>query len=196
DKTDPRLRLLNDYKKCIFVPNKLEPECVPEDFIPYDEYFQLMKTSAVPKNYLSEVCIPLKYKNIYCIGYLLAWHTKELDVNGFKFAEKIASSILKDIYYWNLAQEWIDRLEVAYLSKLGLEFYAPNSKNFTKHVKANTNLILDILQDKDYIISARAMVSNITPTEKHFQVGLEFVFDDVSYKEEFERTIENSQSFK
>lgn len=191
DKADQRLRLLSEYKKCIFVPNKLEPECVPEDFVPYDEYFQLMKASKVSQSYLSEACVPLYYKGIYLIGYLAAWHTKPLDIQGFQFAQKIADSILKDIYYWNLAQEWIERLEVVYVSKLGLEFYAPNSKNYSKYVISSSTVIFDIFKDKDYITSVRGSIANITPTEKNFQVALEFIFENEKEAETLQSIVNN-----
>ncbi len=191
DKPDQRLRLLTEYKKSIFVPNKLEPECVPEEFVPYDEYFQIMKTSKNLQSYLSEACVPLYYKGIHLIGYLVAWHTKPLDIQGFQFAQKIADSILKDIYYWNLAQEWIERLEIAYISKLGLEFYSPNSKNYSKYVIASSTVIFDIFQDKEYITSARAIIANITPTEKNFQVGLEFIFQNEEEAQKLQAAISN-----
>lgn len=191
DKMDQRLRLLTEYNKSIFVPNKLEPECVPEEFVPYDEYFQIMKTSKILQSYLSEACVPLYYKGIYLIGYLVAWHTKPLDIHGFQFAQKIADSILKDIYYWNLAQEWVDRLEVAYISRLGLEFYSPNSKNYSRYVVASSTVIFDIFKEKDYITSARGTIANITPTEKNFQVALEFVFENEKEAKEIQKAISN-----
>jgi hypothetical protein len=174
DRMDQRLRLLTDYEKPIFIPNRQIPESVTEDFVPFKEYFSLMKTTKNIDKYVSEICVPLKYKNLIPFGYLVAWNTTPLDQNGLKLVEAIADSMVKDIMNLNLIGEWRDKSYVADISEEGFSFLQGNSKNFSKILSLGAVVVFDLFFEESRSYPFRAIVRNILPTETAFRVGCQF----------------------
>ena len=67
-----RMRLMNSHEKPIFIPNISQPELVRPEFVPFNDYYSITKSSNFLDKYKSEICVPIKYKNFIMIGYVHA----------------------------------------------------------------------------------------------------------------------------
>ncbi|MCB1175964.1 MAG: PilZ domain-containing protein [Leptospiraceae bacterium] len=174
ERMDNKMRILNNFDKPIFIPHKLEPEQVPENCVPYKEYSLILKTSKTMKNFSSETTFALKYKNLVPFGYISAYNSKSMDINGFKLVEAISQSIYKDIINFNLISESKEKSAIADISQNGISFLHPNSKNFSKLFSIGAIIVFDLPISNNEKYTLRAIVRNIKPTETSFRVGCEF----------------------
>jgi hypothetical protein len=174
ERVDGKMRLLNDFDKPIFIPNKLEPDQVPEDCIPFKDYLSLMKNNKNLKQFTSETTIPLKYKNLVSFGYISAYNTQAMEYSIYKLTEAIAQSFKSDLLHSNLIGESKEKAPIIDISEGGLSFLYPNGKHFSKLFSVGSVIVFDLqTADKNYH-TLRGVVRNIKTTESSFRVGCEF----------------------
>ena len=105
ERMNSRMRLMNSHEKPIFIPNIAQPELVRPEFVPFNDYYSLTKSSDFLDKYKSEICVPIKYKNFIMIGYVHAMHSTRLDSNSFNTFKLVASSIIKDVHTSGVFEE-------------------------------------------------------------------------------------------
>ena len=188
DRYDTRLKLLIDHDKPIFVPNKTDPESVPENFIPYKEYYSLLKNSKQLERYISEISIPLKYKNMVTYGYLSAYNEVPMDISYMTIVETLGSAIKKDIFSHPVLHETKEAIPISDISEGGFSVLQQNSVTFGKIFLLGGTLIFDLCASANEKIVCRAIVRNIRPTEHHFRIGCQFY-------NEYEEEVKNLEAF-
>jgi hypothetical protein len=190
DRADTRMRLLLDYEKPIFVPNRRDPESVTEDFIPFQEYFGVMKITKDIAHYSSEICVPLKYKDIFVLGYIVVWNSNPMDLNHFKLVQLTADSIVKDLIFYNFIGEIRDKSYVSDISEEGFSFLRANSKNFSKTFFMGGTLIFDLFVNETEGYTFKAIIRNISPTETSFRIGCQFFLQEEGQKKKLKTVLE------
>lgn len=174
ERMDTRARLMADTGKHIFVPDTKSPDSVKEGFIPYNEYIHLMKQGKGSSKYLSEICVPLKYKNIVLYGYLQILHLEKTDVNDYNLVLHAANKICKEIMDSEIFNESRYNATIMDISSTGFSFSHPQSKHFGKIFSIGGTLLFDMFEGDKNLGTFRAVVRNIKPLEKLFRIGCQF----------------------
>jgi hypothetical protein len=174
DRFDSRLKLLIDHDKPILIPDKNNPDCVVGDYIPYKDYSPLIKNTKALDRFISEITIPLKYKNLVTFGYVSAYCDRPMDENYFSILNTLVNNIKKDIFSSPVLTETREAIPLSEISEGGFSILQQNSVNFGKVFLLGGTLIFDLCAPTDEKIVSRAIVRNIRPTEHHFRIGLQF----------------------
>ncbi|MCB1189503.1 MAG: PilZ domain-containing protein [Leptospiraceae bacterium] len=174
ERLDNRMRLMHNYDKPIFIPDKREPESVTDEFLPYKEYFQLLKLSKNLDKVVAEICVPLKYKNIVNIGYLQIMNEEALEPKAFNAVNLVAASIKRELMSSGIFREEKDICELVDLSKNGISFYHLPTRSFNRTISLGGTIYFELVLSEEKRILCRAIVRNIKPLEKHFRVGCQF----------------------
>ena len=98
ERIDVRLKLLQEYDKIIFIPDKLNPESVSDNYIPYNIYFQQVKFSKGIDKLISEITVPLKFRNVFTYGYISAQSHFPMDDYHLEFVQSLANNWKKTIF--------------------------------------------------------------------------------------------------
>ncbi len=105
DKMDNRLRLMISFDRPIFIPDRKEKDSVPDDFFPFDEYAQILKVTKLQDKFISEICIPIKYKGYVPLGYVQILGEKSFDTKSFNELNILVTSLKKEIIQTVIFQE-------------------------------------------------------------------------------------------
>ena len=174
ERMDIRMRMISDTGKHLFVPDTKNPESVSENFIPYNEYMHLAKQSKDFQKHLSEICVPLKYKNIVLFGYLQVLHSDKMDVNDYNLVLHAANKFCNEIEESDIFNQSRHRSDLMDISSTGLSFSHPQSKHFGKLFSIGGSILFEIYESDKSLGTFRAVVRNIKPLEKLFRIGCQF----------------------
>jgi len=174
DKMDNRLRLMMSFDRPIYIPDRKDKDSTPSDLFPYEEYLQILKVTKLQDKYISEICIPLKYKGYVPLGYIQILGEDILGVKAFNEMNILATSIKKEIIQTGIFQESKEICEVTDLSLQGLSFLHPPTRMMNRSFTAGATIIFDLQFSQNMRNSYRAVIKNIKPTEKLFRLGCQF----------------------
>ncbi|HNB96808.1 MAG TPA: DUF1577 domain-containing protein, partial [Leptospiraceae bacterium] len=127
ERLDPRTRLLTETGKHIFVPDTKNPESVSDQFIPYSEHVHLMRQGKGLSKFISEICVPLKYRGIFIYGYLQVLHLEKADMNDYNLIVAAAERFCKDIENAGIFNESKLKSSILDISGNGFSFSHPQS---------------------------------------------------------------------
>lgn len=171
ERMNSRMRLMNAHEKPIFVPNIAQPESVPQNFVPFNEYIALTKSSNVLDKYKSEICVPIKYKNFIMIGYVHAMHSTRLDSNSFNTFKLVASSIIKDIHTVGVFEESKEACKVLEANPASIRFLHPPTRLASKIFSMGDVVIFDLIAKSGHRKFVRGVIKGIKPTQKDYAIG-------------------------
>lgn len=174
DKLDNRLRLMISFDRPIFIPDRKEKESVPNDFFPFDEYLQILKVTKIQDRFISEICIPIKYKGYVPLGYVQILGETPFDIKSFNELNILVSSLKKEIIQTGIFQESKEICEVTDLSMHGLSFLHPPTRMMNRSFTPGSTVIFDLQFSHNVRNSFRAVIKNIKPTEKLYRIGCQF----------------------
>lgn len=174
ERMDTRMRLLADSGKHLFVPDSKAPESVTENFIPFNEYIHLVKQNKELNKYLSEICIPLKYKNIVLFGYIQILNLEKTNINDYNLVLHAVNKFCDEIAESDIFNESKMKCSVMDISSNGLSFSHPQSKHFGKLFSIGGTILFNIYEENVNLGTFRAVVRNIKPLEKLFRIGCQF----------------------
>jgi hypothetical protein len=181
DRQDFRLKLIGSYDKPIFIPDKADPTTVTSDFVPYSEYIVHSKFDKKYEKYVSEICIPLRYKNFISFGYISAFNLELMDNSHYNMLNIIANSLKKELLLSSNIIESKEKAKITNVSNEGFAFDHNNTVNFSKLFVIGSIIIFDFHLSDTEKQTVRATVRNIRPTEKSYRIGCQFY---VQYPEE------------
>ena len=171
---DTRARMLADTGKHIFVPDTKSPESVTDEFIPFSEHVHLMRQGKGLTKFMSEICVPLKYRNIVIYGYLQIMHMEKTDVNDYNLVLLAAEKFCKEIEAADIFNESRLKSSILDISGTGFSFSHPQSKHFGKLFSIGGTILFDMYEEEKSLGTFRAVVRNIKPLEKLFRIGCQF----------------------
>lgn len=174
ERMDPRARLLSDSGKHIFIPDTKNPDSVTDQFIPFSEHVHLMRQGKGLSKYASEICIPLKYRNIFIYGYLQVLHLEKTDINDYNLIAAAAERFCKDIENADIFNESKLKSSILDISGSGFSFSHPQSKHFGKIFSIGGTILFDMYEEEKSLGTFRAVVRNIKPLERLFRIGCQF----------------------
>ena len=174
ERMDIRMRLLVDSGKHLFVPDTKSPDSVGENFIPYSEYMHLAKSTKDSQKYFSEICVPLKFKNIFPFGYLQILHTEKTNINDYNLVLHAANKLCNEIEESDVFNYSKHVSNIMDISSTGLSFAHPQSKHFGKLFSIGSIILFEMYEYDKSIGTFRAVVRNIKPLEKLFRIGCQF----------------------
>lgn len=171
---DNRLRLMQNYDKPIFIPNRNYSDTVPRDYFPYEEYYRILQVSKLDDRYISEICVPIKYKGYTPLGYVQVLGFNPLNQESFETVKKVAEAISRDIIHTGIFQESREICEVGDLSSTGLSFLHPQSRFFSRTFSMGETILFELIFPNQARANIRAVIKNIKNMETNFRVGVEF----------------------
>lgn len=174
ERMDTRMRLIADTGKHLFVPDTKEPSSVTENFIPYSEYIHLVKQNKDLNKFLSEISVPLKFKNLVLFGYLQVLNLERTNMNDYNLVLHAANKFCEEISSSDIFNESKHKCAIMDISSNGLSFSHPQSKHFGKLFSIGSTILFNIYEDNTNLGSFRAVVRNIKPLEKLFRIGCQF----------------------
>ncbi len=174
ERMDTRARLMSDTGKHIFVPDTKSPESVGEEFIPFSEHVHLMRQGKGLSKYISEICVPLKYRNVILYGYLQILHLEKTDVNDYKLILLAAEKFCKEVEEGDIFNESKIKSAILDINGNGFSFSHPQSKHFGKLFSIGGTILFDMYEEEKSLGTFRAVVRNIKPLEKLFRIGCQF----------------------
>ncbi len=174
ERMDTRARMLVDTGKHIFVPDTKSPESVTDEFIPFSEHVHLMRQGKGLSKFMSEICVPLKYRNIVVYGYLQILNLEKTDLNDYKLVLLAAEKFCKEIEEADIFNESRLKSAILDISGSGFSFSHPQSKHFGKLFSIGGTILFDMYEEDKSLGTFRAVVRNIKPLEKLFRIGCQF----------------------
>ncbi|EOQ87445.1 type IV pilus assembly protein PilZ [Leptospira yanagawae serovar Saopaulo str. Sao Paulo = ATCC 700523] len=171
---DNRLRLMHHYDKDIFIADRKEKSTALPEFFPFDEYLRIFENSKIPDNFVSEICVPIKYKGYVHLGYVQVLSEKPLDFEVYKQIQMFASAVSRDIINTGVFQESRDVCQVMDLSMGGISFIHAPSRSFSRSVTLNGTILFDLNLDAGKKVTIRGIIKNIRNQETNFRVGCQF----------------------
>ena len=134
ERMDTRMRLLADSGKHLFVPDSKAPESVTENFIPFNEYIHLVKQNKELNKYLSEICIPLKYKNIVLFGYIQILNLEKTNINDYNLVLHAVNKFCDEIAESDIFNESKMKCSIMDISLQRIKFFASSIQTFWKTI--------------------------------------------------------------
>ncbi len=174
ERMNSRMRLMNTHDKPIFIPEITNPDLVKQEFVPFKDYYVLTKNSNFLDKYKSEICIPIKYKNIVMIGYVHAMHSSRLDSNSYNTFKLISASIIKDIHSSGAFEESKENCPVIELNSTAIKFLHPPTRLASRMFSMGGTVIFDIISKSGQKKSVRGVVKGIKPTDKDYAINCDF----------------------
>jgi hypothetical protein len=174
ERIDVRLKLLNDHEKCIFIPDKSNKDNVPKESVPYNDYMNQLRNAKSVEKYVSEITLPLKFRNIFTFGYLSAQNETPMDEGYFKIVSALSNTMKKEIFSNPIINESKEASFVVDITSEGFSIYHTNFANFGKLFTIGGIIIFEMCASAEEKIVCRALIRNIKPTEKQFRIGCQF----------------------
>jgi hypothetical protein len=172
ERMDGRIKIMADSGKSIFIPDCKSPDSVPDSFIPYNKYIHLMKLGM--REFQSEICVPLTYKNIFLFGYLQVLNSKRMEMKDYDLIQSIANIISKEIAVSGIFNDSKFIASIMDISSIGLSFPHPQSRHFGKIFSIGGTILFELFEENQSLGTFRAIVRDITPLEKMFRIGCQF----------------------
>ncbi len=174
ERVDVRLKLLNDHEKIIFIPDKSNVDCVPKDCVPYVDYMNQLKNSKGNEKIVSEITVPMKFRNIFTFGYLTAQNEIPMDEGFLKIINALSTNIKKEIFSSPIINESKEASLILDINSDGFSIFHGNFANFGKLFSIGAIIIFEMCASADEKITCRASIRYIKPTEKQFRIGCQF----------------------
>ncbi len=171
ERMNSRMRLMNTHEKPIFVPNIAQPDSVRPEFVSFNDYYAITKSSNVLDKYKSEICIPIKYKNFIMIGYVHAMHSTRLDSNSYNTFKLVAASIIKDIHSSGVFEESRETCNVLEANPTSIRFLHPPTRLASRIFSMGGTVIFDLISKSGHRKFVRGVVKGIKPTQKDYAIG-------------------------
>jgi hypothetical protein len=176
ERVDVRLKLLQEYDKVIYIPDKSNPSSVPSEFLPYDIYYRRVKYSKGIDKLISEITVPLKFRNKFTFGYVSLLNDAPMDASYLEIANSIATNWKKHIFSQNILHESQEGNIILDINSKEFSFFHENFNNFGKIFNIGATIIFEICFSAEEKFLCRGIVKGIIPTEKHFKITCEFSF--------------------
>ena len=190
---DGRMRLMQNYDKPIYIPDRNAEGFNHPNFLPFNEYIRLVSVSKLNELFISEITVPLKYKEYSSLGYIQVNSENVLAFESFEVISKVAHSITNDMIGTGVFQESKEACEVNDLSLTGLSFLHPQSRLFSRSMTMGETIVFDLfLPDKKKIV-CRGIIKNIKNTEVMFRVGIQFYNNTNSTNEAIKNFLDKNQ---
>ena len=174
ERIDVRLKLLNDHEKIIFIPDKSNAESVPKDCVTYVDYMNQLRNAKGNDKIVSEITLPMKFRNIFTFGYLTAQNEIPMDEGFLKIINALSSNIKKEIFSKPIINESKEASLILDINSEGFSIFHSNFANFGKLFSIGAIIIFELCASAEEKITCRASVRYIKPTEKQFRIGCQF----------------------
>ena len=172
---DNRLRQMINYNRSIYIQNKNNLGLPNTLYLPNEEYKKIVEVGGITDHSLvSEICVPIKYKNYIPLGYVQVMHSNVIPEEKFSIISGIAEVLSKDLIKTGIFQESKEVCETKDLSDTGMSFVYLQSKNLGRNFTMGQTIILDLNYNSERIAVVRAIIKNILNQETAFRVGLQF----------------------
>ncbi|EMY76387.1 type IV pilus assembly protein PilZ [Leptospira weilii serovar Ranarum str. ICFT] len=176
DKMDNRLRLMFNFDRSIYVLDRYSKSNGSGgfQFLEFSEYQKLIAVNNLESGIVSEISIMIRYKGYTPLGYVQIFSEKELNTNDFNSANITANAISKEIIASGFFQESKEKCNVDNLSLQGVGFFHHQSIFFSRSFVAGETILFDLCLSAESKGTFRAVIRNITSTDKMFRIGCEF----------------------
>jgi len=171
---DNRLRMMQNFDKPIFVPDRREPNSVSRAYFPYEEYLRLIQVVKLEERFQSEISVPIKYKGYTPMGYVQVLGESPLNNDSFDLVCRVAEAISREIISTGIFQESQEICDVSDLSRTGLSFLHPQSRFFSRSFSVGEVILFELQLPDSLKAMVRGMIKNIKNMETKFRVGVEF----------------------
>ena len=190
---DGRMRLMQNYDKPIYIPDRKAENFNHPSFLPFHEYIRLVSIAKLNEDFLSEITVPLKYKGYSSLGYVQVNSENVLPFESYDIISKISQALTSDLIQTGVFQESKEICDINDLSATGLSFLHPQSRLFSRSMTMGETIVFDLnLPDKKKVV-CRGIIKNIKNTEVMFRVGIQFYNNVSNTNEEIEKFLNKSQ---
>lgn len=190
DKMDERMRLMRTFDLPIIILNREDSQTTPEISVPFFEY---NKSIRLPAEYKAEICVPIKYRQYIIIGYVQVLQRSRLDLNSYNLVSLVASTIRKDLSEYKNHEESKEICKVTSISSSEITFLHSLNKYFARIFHIGSQIIFNILVNRETKLTVRASVKNIQPLDKFFSITCEFLNLTLNQLEKLEELIEQAE---
>ncbi|EIE00104.1 PilZ domain-containing protein [Leptospira licerasiae] len=176
DRMDNRLRIMYNFEQSIFVTNRTERSSggAGQNFVPIEEYLKLLALNKIESRFISEISVLIRYKNYTPLGYVQVLSDRPLDTEDYNKITLFAAAISRDVIASGFFQESKERCIAEDISRSGLGFFHPQSIFFSRSFAVGEILLFDLQMNQELRGTYRAVIRNITNTDKMFRIGLQF----------------------
>ncbi|MFH0975837.1 MAG: hypothetical protein V1874_08650 [Spirochaetota bacterium] len=169
-KNDSRMQYFLKNKKPIFIPQINTSESGNTETENRNFYINTIYAKdhflQGKKEYISEISVPLLYKQKMPYGYIQVNNTNILTSSNLLIAKKIAMTIEELLIKEKVFPKSDEKLIVSNISKKGIGIVFKERK-YIRYFKVNNLIYLDILFPQKKTASVMAMVRNITLLENN-----------------------------
>ncbi|EMO58871.1 type IV pilus assembly protein PilZ [Leptospira santarosai str. CBC1416] len=176
DKMDNRLRLMYNFDQPIYILDRYARSDGSGgfQFLAFSEYQKLIAVNNLESGIVSEISIMIRYKGYTPLGYVQILSEKELSIDDFNSANITANAISKEIIASGFFQESKEKCNVDNVSAQGVGFFHHQSIFFSRSFAVGETILFDISFSPESKGTFRAVIRNITNTDKMFRIGCEF----------------------
>jgi hypothetical protein len=178
---NPRMRLIESQGKPIFAPDRNDQEkwelsarvSFSEAFVGYDAYRTLENyENSLP--FVSEICEPLHYRNIFLYGYIQVTSLKRLTLDDYKNVQRYARSLEKEFEQQNVLPTNPEKSPVIDVSVTGVGIMHPHNSVVMRDFHAGDSVIFDLNFIRLPAMAFSGTIANMRPYEKAHRIGIQF----------------------
>jgi len=179
---DPRMRLMDSLKKPIFAPDRNDPEkwqlsarvSFAEQFVSYSDYRSLDQYGNIPAGAVSEIDVPLSYRNLFLYGFIQVYSTHVLQAEDYLFVERYARSLEKEMESQGLLPTNTEKSPVVDLNLSGMGIMHPHNASVLRDFQVGDEVIFDMHFPRLPAIAFPGVVANAKSLEKTHRIGIQF----------------------
>jgi hypothetical protein len=159
--------------------------------MPAADYAEIAQTDNLGKNFISEICEPLRYKNLLTIGYIqvlsknFALNARQRDAVS-RVARKLESDLCRIKCFpenplWGTILDW---------SPCGMGFSYPRQRNLLSAAEEGTQILIEVHFKPENIATFSGQIVHSTLHEGAIHYGVEFRSFLTEHKATFEKIAE------
>lgn len=193
---DHRLQLLNKSLKPIYAPVLTEPRnWLTTGFVSFEDYIELYRREQPDDNVVSEISIPLTYRNSLMWGYFRVFAVNELGELDLHRILDQASELMREFEAKDLFPKSTEEGLVMDINKLGIGFSHPGNAHLSRYYIPGQEFVFDLKFPTGRTLSLCGTIKNTTMIGNNYRIGLEFQHPSASQMDvvkDFISSIESS----
>ncbi|MBL8022513.1 MAG: PilZ domain-containing protein [Leptospirales bacterium] len=178
---DARMRLMNQNAKSIFAPSRSDPTVwhdLPDEsgarLVTFQEYEEIRNYDKLSENIVSEICVPLLYRDYYLYGYIQVLSDKELTAKQFMSIVTAGQTLEQEFEKRGCLPENKERCPILDINRSGVGLLHPPNSPVLKNFMAGQQVIFDMEFPGGSRDTLRGIIRNIRPLEKAYRIGIQF----------------------
>lgn len=173
-----RMKKLQDFNLPVFAP-RMGEQRQGDDLklmaMPYSEYEQVMRSDALPGDYLGEICEPLRYRGALLIGYVQVLSSRaSLNISQYHSVRQLVRRLEKHLDEKRAFPENPVTGKIIDISHGGMGFIYTGQRTMLSAAGIGDKIVFDAHFTAENTATISGKIMNMTSLENGRRYGIEF----------------------